>query len=548
MYGETLAAPDKAERLGPVLGSLLVLLSLARVLYHCTYLAEVPFALATFSDGRQYELAAIDILTARPWGTQPFYLQGLYAYQLALPMLVRPWISLALLGQLALSGLTSWWFFRVATRWWGRVRGGWATVVFLAYPMLAFYENKFLTAALAVSAAVFVLWAAVRGQEQSRARWAAVLGLAVGVAILARPNFALLVPFAVLGVWRSGPAASRWHRLAALGIGLVLSLAPMAIRNHHVTGRATVVPGHGGGTSFYIGNNRHARGVWNTAGGLFSGDVSREREELREKLGVSEADEAAEMAAIGDALYRRGLQEIVDDPGAWLWLELRKVWLLIGNDELTQDYDLHGEREMLRWAPRVGLPLGVLLAFAGFGVLGLRRELATRPGRWALPLWMVAGLVCSIVAANLLYFTSAQHRLPLIVVAALLVPWGVAWLREAAAQRRWVPLAIFAAWVAISFVPRTHKDSPSAVHYYNLSVAWVHVGQPSRGVEALGRALQLRPEHPVIRIERATLLRQRGAFERARADLDALDRLPDVPRWVRDRATDERRRLEAWGL
>ena len=339
--------------MSPWLTALLLALALLRVLYHCTYLAEVPFALATFSDGRQYELAARDILDHAPLGTRPFYLQGLYAYQMALPMALRAWVSFALLLQLVIAGLTHWWFFRAIARWRGRTEAGWATATLLSFPMLAFYENKFLTGALAVTVSVAVLAAAVRVHERGTpGRWL-VLGLAVGLAILARPNFALLVPVVLVAGWKCGPGRTRM--IAACGFGIVLALLPMAARNAVVTGHATVLPAHGGGTTFYIGNNVKARGVWNDAGGLLTGDVSREREELRDTLGVPPGTDAEEIAAIGRALYVRGWSEIADDPRHWLWLEVRKVWLMLGNDPLTQDYDLFGERELLWCSPTFGL-------------------------------------------------------------------------------------------------------------------------------------------------------------------------------------------------
>ena len=61
-----------------------------RIVYHCVYLRDVPFALATFSDGRQYEMAALDILAHPPLGSAPFYLQCFYAYFMALPMAIEP--------------------------------------------------------------------------------------------------------------------------------------------------------------------------------------------------------------------------------------------------------------------------------------------------------------------------------------------------------------------------------------------------------------------------------------------------------------------------
>lgn len=550
LYRGALDLPDKGtQRLARPVVAVLLVLVLYRCLYHCIYLAEVPFSLATFSDGRNYELAALDLLAHRPWGSEPFYLQGLYALQLALPMAIRPWISLALLTQLLLVALTLWWFFRVAVRWLGRREAGWAMIVLLSCPMLAFYENKFLTGALAVTASVFVLWAAVRAEQRPEASGAMlVLGAALGFAVLARPNFAVVLPFAVAGCWfRPGPVG-RWRRIGLLVLGAALSLAPMAIRNTVVTGHTTVLPAHGGGTSFYIGNNAKARGVWNTAGGLLSADVSHEREELCAVLGVSEGqDDASEIAAIGDALYRRGFEEIKADPSGWVWLELRKLWLMLGNDELTQDYDVYGEREMLLWSPRGGIPFGVLWVLGAIGaVVAWRRGPPVRA--WSMPVWAALGLTAATIVANLLYFTSAQHRLPLVVPLALAAPGGARWLwSQVRARRLWGPI-VAAVLIGLCAIPRSKQDEPTAIHYYNLSLAWVYVGDPARGLEALDRAVQRRPDHPVIRFQRAKLRRDRGLMREAREDLDALETFEGVPGWIRTGVAQERSRLAAWGL
>lgn len=535
-----MATLDEAEaksRVGPLLTVALLVAVVLRALYHFAYLLEVPFSLVTFSDGRQYELAALDLLHEPPWGTAPFYLQGIYAYQMAIAFAIKPWVSLALLFQLTLAGLTHVWFFRTMARWRGRREAAWTTLALLSFPMLAFYENKFLTASLAVTASVAVLWAAVRYRDVSSKGRAVALGVCLGAAVLVRPNFALVIPIVGWGLWRAG---ARWGTLGAVALGLVLSLAPMGARNLAVTGRATVLPAHGGGTSFYIGNNAQARGVWNDAGGLLSGDVSREREELRERLGVRAADDATEIAAIGDALYARAWNEIADDPLRWGWLEVRKAWLLIGNDELTQDYDRLGEQEMLMWSPRLGIPFGVALLFALFGIRSLRGD--------HLVASALLGLVVATVAANLLYFTSAQHRLPLLVPCAVLLPAGVRSLRSWGRSKPWPTLAVVAvAMVSVGW-PRSKQTVPTAVHYYNVSIAWVEAGYPSMARSSLDQAVARRPDHPVIRLQRARMLRLNGEFGRARDDLDAIDALPSIPLWVKSEAARERERLAAWGF
>ncbi len=550
------AAPPPRERLPRWLGLVLVLLVLLRVGYHCAYLVEVPFSLATFSDGRLYEESARDLLEHPPWGTKPFYLQGLYAYQLALPMTIRPWISLGVVLQLVLAGLALAGLGRAMAGLLGRREAALGLACVLAYPGLAFYENKVLTASLAVGTMVAMLLALARLERRPSGAAVVWLGAATGLAVLARGNMLLAVPgVGVAAVLAWAPTGRpRRHALLWLGLGLALALAPMAVRNAVVTGRPTIMPAHGGGTSFYIGNNQHARGVWNTAGGLLSGEVVRERQELAARLSVPPGSEAEQSAAIGRALYRRAAREIASDPGRWAWLELRKAWLMVGNDELSQDYDVAGERELLpAWAGR-GLPFGAVLAVGLVGALAVRRRaradraLAARWRPWA---WLLGAQALAVVAANLLFFTSAQHRLPLVVPLAVVLGPGLAWLWEGLRargdeRRAWGrALGLAALVLAQGAWPRQRHDGPTPEHYYNLAIAHVQLGQPREALAAFDRAVGHRPDHPVILIERATLLRRLGHLDAAAADLERLAALPEVPPWIARRASEEQLRVRA---
>jgi len=546
------------ERMPSWLAAVLVVLVVLRVAYHSAYLTEVPFGLATFSDGRLYENAALDLLNTPPWGSEPFYLQGLYAYQLALPMVIRPWISLGLLFQLVLAGLALWGLFRAIAPLLGRREAGLSLALLLAYPGLAVYENKYLTASLAVVTMIAMLIALARMQRRPTAGSVVLLGVATGLAVLARGNMLFALPgvvVAVVLVWVP-TGRSRWQAVAWLSLGLLLALGPMALRNELVTGRPSVMPVHGGGTSFYIGNNRHARGVWNSAGGLLSGEVVHEREELAVKLGVAPGPAAEQAAAIGAALYGRALTEMVEDPGGWAWLEVRKAWLSIGDDELSQDYDVAGERELLPWWVGRGVPFSVLLGVGLVGAWVVRRRcrgdraLADRWRPWA---WMLGAQAVAVIAANLLFFTSAQHRLPIVVPLAVFAGPGLVWLvsgwrgdGSASERRTWRwTVALMVAVLAQAQWPRQRARGPTAVHYYNLAIAYVRLGQPRQAVAAFDRAVQGRPDHPVMLIERATLLRRHGEIDRAEADLEQLSALPEVPPWIERRVANERRRVDA---
>src|SRR5947208_1856619 len=111
------------------------------------------------------------------------------------------------------------------------------------------------------------------------------LGIASGLSLLGRPNLLLALPFTGLAVvyLARKRAQKPLPLMAACAVGVLLAVAPMALRNQVVIGRADVFPSHGGGIPFYIGNNPHANGRWNDAGGLLTGQVARERIELADK-------------------------------------------------------------------------------------------------------------------------------------------------------------------------------------------------------------------------------------------------------------------------
>jgi hypothetical protein len=422
------AAParrDEASNVAPARALLIViaLLVAKRIAYHLIYIVRDPFALATFSDGQIYELAARDILAHPPFGSQPFYLQGLYAYVLALPMTIAPQVVMGLVLQLVLAAGALWLFHRTAKAELGVVAGMLSTIVLLAYPELAFYENKYLSVSFGITCNVFALWAACRALRDGRRRMLLLAGFAGGISTLGRPNMLLALPFMFAALIVAARARKQTARGVLLGFaaGVALALAPMALRNLAVIGSPDVFPSHAGAIPFYIGNNPHANGRWNTAGGLVTGQVGLERTELARQLGVHGDTPAALDHAIGQVLTRRAFAFIREQPGTWLALEGTKLWYTIGNHRFVRDYDVHGENELIGAVHQFGLPFGVLLCL---GVLGLfvllGRGMRQRSERaHSIGLWLVlVGQLLAVLAANLLVFASAQNREPLCIPLA----------------------------------------------------------------------------------------------------------------------------------
>ncbi len=535
---------------------LIAFLVAARIVYHVAYLTHDPFALVTISDGQLYEDAARDIVAHPPLGTQALYLQGLYAYVLAAGIAVHDSALSGLLLQLVLCSLACAWLARATLLRLGPVAGGLSVVVLLAYPSLAFYENKYLSVAIGVACNMAVLAAFVQASAKLTRGSALLLGLASGASLLGRPNLLLAVPFTLFALaWLARAQAQRaLPLLAACLLGLVIAVAPLALRNQLVTGTPDVFPSHGGGVPFYIGNNPHANGRWNDAGGLLSGQVLRERGEIARRLGLTETGAALD-AAVGRTLYGMAFTFIREQPTAWLTLELKKLWYALGDHAFIRDYDLFGERELLGWLAPVGLPFGALL---GLGVLGVwvlwqgggeleERELLTQR---ALCL-VLLGQLCAVLIANVLWFSSAQNRVPLAVPLAFASgPALVSIVRRSSpgtwlAQSAQLPAAstpmLFLACVLFSQAlwPRMDTYRPSSVHYYNLATVEEQLGRTDQALTHYRVAAQRSPTQAMFLLRLAHLARLARHDAEARTTFEKLLQLPIVDPAIRAAAQHE---------
>jgi hypothetical protein len=554
---ETPAAPSgrtRPETSVYALWAVIFALCVQRCLYHLAYLRNDPFALVTIADGQVYEDAARDILAFPYWGSKPFYLQGAYAYLLAAGILPNGSVVGGLVLQLiaAIAGLM---LFGLAARACFGPRVGLSSlIVLLACPDVSFYENKYLSVGLAMFACMLLLWTFARNLNRPSFLRACSVGASAGLCALARPNLILIAPFCAIGVWLAAQHRSQFARaLLVLGVlaGLAGTLTPMLVRNWVVTGTPTVFPSHGGGIPFLIGNNPDSNGRWNDVGGLLGGQVSLERDELAARLGIH-AQGADLDAAIGSALYDRAFDFILNHPVSYLGLELKKLWALSGNHAYVHDYDLLGEQELLGPAFPFGLPFGIVL---GLGTLGLfllyRRAREARHDRTHAALcWVLYGLVLATLVANLVWFTAAQHRLPLYVPLAFAA--GPALDAIVRRLRRTAPAGALpiAAWVvsgllcAQAFYPRVASPKPSSTHYFNLATVEELLGRPEAALAHYALATERNPKQTAYWWRRAVLAQRMRRLDDARFALDQLLALPNLSPKLREATTAARRSLQ----
>ena len=300
-------------------------------------------------------------------------------------------------------------------RWFGAAVSRLAGLGAVAYQGFLLHSATLLPAVWIVFFNLLALWFLTRWKDEGKELWLGKAGLALGLSLILRPNIFIFI--LGTGFWLLlQPGRRRGRRLACLGIGVIIPLAPVTAWNAR-TGELIPVTASGGWV-FFSANNKQANG--------FSYSPPRELEEVmtsyyaspEAELGYVEHLCCLELARSDSGLpltpgqasshwARKGWEFFRDNPRRGLILLLRKTQSLISA------YEPHDLPEVLlragrlpRWAPGPGwvIPLALLGLLSG----GLR-------GKSLLGTYLAAYLL-----GLLLLYVTPRYRLPLLPVLLLL--------------------------------------------------------------------------------------------------------------------------------
>lgn len=285
-----------------------------------------------------------------------------------------------------------------------------------AATIAALYPPLVWVSAYAYSEAVFwpfgliVVWSIDRltPDRLQRPIHAFASGLIVGAGVLLRAALTTFVPLAAL--WLIARRGLGTTVVFALGMAVVIT--PWAIRNYGHHGRAVIVASDGGVT-FWTGNNALATG---------EGDMAANPE-----LKIASAALRARYPGLNEeqmepVYYREAFAWIRSNPGAWLTLEIKKLFYLIV--PIGPSYTLHSTRYLVASV----VSYGALLAVAVVGFIRLGAGRASTPGLWLL--------FASAVAVALVFFPQERFRIP-VIDPTLIVCAAACWKerRRAGAER-----------------------------------------------------------------------------------------------------------------
>ena len=408
----------------------------------------------------------------------------------------------------------------IARRHFGSAAGLVAGVLLALCGPLVFYSGALLTPTLVTFLGTCALGALTLWQGSGRGRWAAVAGLLVGLATLARGNNALLVPLALPGFFilakdGRGPALKAWATFAACAFApaLLATLRNFAVAGHPVPVAANYA-------AFWIGHNPLANGLYVLPPWATSGEYAHEVWGLNAAI-AHQVGHPMTLAETAHWLFDQGMRWAATHPGAELRLAVTKFRYFWNAIEPPTNLSFHFARA---WSPLLALlPVG-------FGVLG---PLGLVGAWWAgvrervfLIAWILAGLLTAI-----LFYVSAEYRLPVVPALAVFASFAVVEIARAARgranSRRLVEAAIalpllgflfFARPAPLAMQARLHGD------YTNFGTLYARRGDYVQARSMYERATALAPDYGPAWQGLASVLERTGdergavhAAQRARA-------------------------------
>jgi 4-amino-4-deoxy-L-arabinose transferase-like glycosyltransferase len=419
-----------------------------------------------------------------PGGGQVYDQPPAYAYFLAslYTLLGRDLPAVRLL-QLLLGVVNVGLLYIVARRACGPTRAFVSALIFAAWGPMLFFEAQLLKTVLVVFFDLLLFYFLMRCLERPGWRWGLASGLALGASAITQPIALPFLPVLVSWGWlhlrgeASAGLRRAWLRAGgALVLGVVLVVGTVTARNAIVAGRAVLISSNSG-INLYLGVGP----------------------DFREKV-------ATRPGAKWDALYSREdgeyvrevLRIVAADPLGYAANGVVKLFQFANGHEAPRCRSLYAAREesalmaLLVWKRVLAFPFGLLLPFAGLGLVG-----ALWRGRDGMRL-MALFCVTHVAMLSLLFVTARfrMNVLPFLVVFAVC---GAAGLAGALRARAWPAAAVQAAVLAVLLVvsnwnvgPMRREPFPDV--YWTLGMTAIHEGRTRQGCRYLERAAYLEPE------------------------------------------------------
>jgi 4-amino-4-deoxy-L-arabinose transferase-like glycosyltransferase len=316
----------------------------------------------------------------------PAFLGAIYLLFGANQVLVRLLQALIGVGTVALTYL-------IARRVGGPVAGFLASLILSVHPTVVYFGAWVATESLYTGMLTLALLLLLRANDRRSVRRTVLAGIAIGLAMLVRPQSVLVLPFfalALLGLSRGTSIRKQIALAVLLGVSAAAAVSPWTLRNYQVHHELVPIDTHGGYALYgsYLG----------IGDGTFVEPPNPDFSVMRE--------------IDWDRRYRRlGVDLFMEHPGSWFRSIPLKIWRMVSPVSTVV-----GEYQAW-WTPLAnGLNL-VLLALAAFGgIVALRHDRST------LAIW---GVIFGTMATAFIFYGTARFAVPMLPAVAIFAGSGI---------------------------------------------------------------------------------------------------------------------------
>lgn len=292
-----------------------------------------PLGVSPVLDARE-NLAIAEQFAKGQMPETPFFRAILYPLFLSLPMalgLEAAFPFLASLLGLGFHFLNAWLVGRLAQKLWENRQAAWvAGVIYACYPVALFFSVQVLDITPGITLFLLCLdrLAGLGTGKGGKKDWF-IAGLALGLAVLVRPNFLIVAPLVLGAPFLLSEKGMRVISFVLVGIGLTLPLSFQGTVNFMGSGDFRILPWQGS-FNLYAANRGGADGRYFEQTILFEetkpGENTARRESEILYLRSEGPDAPLEPNAINEFWREKLIDEIGTNPGEWLGLMGRKIY------------------------------------------------------------------------------------------------------------------------------------------------------------------------------------------------------------------------------
>ena len=341
--------------------------------------------------------------------------------------------------QMILGCLSVWLLFSMVCRALGPGAGLVAALLLGCHWAPIYFEGELHAPALLIALQLAFAACLLRFRDARSPGWLAGAALALGLAVLTRPNALLYLPAACLWLaWVGRRRARPWRRDALwLCAGVLLSVLPATLRNRAASGQWVPVTTNFG-INLYLGNHAGADGlIRDDPAGIATFKTCYDYPSLMARLETRLGPDPTH-GDVSDWFADQAWEWIREHPGEFIALTWRKLRWTLGPMEVGHNKEVALERRASPALRPLPMPFPWMLGLASLGCLlhwlgrrgpGLgeaREEEARRRHELAA---LALSLLAAYVVSLLPFFAAARYRVPALPWLALLASLTVPMLR-----------------------------------------------------------------------------------------------------------------------